>query len=141
MKKVTAGSTYSHPQMMCAIPAGLAVTAADNLPDDSEIKYWLAELTPEMEANEQIASWHRNYGFGLREDEVKTHSEIDERANFIVEILFDGIREEAISHEAAIQKALIAERVKVGSQESINDAKHRAKVEWLKEYLKKHLTK
>lgn len=67
--------------------------------------------------------------------------DIDQQANFIVEVVFDGIREEAISHEAAIQRTLISGRVKVGSQESINDAKHRAKVEWLKSYLQKNLTK
>ena len=51
------------------IPAGLKVIPADNLPDDNDIKYWLWELP--KDATDQMKSWHRNYSFGLYENEVK----------------------------------------------------------------------
>lgn len=59
------------PYTRVKIPAGLRVIPASNLPADSTIKYWLDELTPEMEENPVIESYHRNYGIGLTADEVE----------------------------------------------------------------------
>lgn len=56
---------YGH---IATIPVGTKAEPATNQPKNSEIKYWAKEwkkMTPEEK------SWARNYGFGLRKDEVK----------------------------------------------------------------------
>lgn len=52
------------------IPAGLRCRLTHNIPAPMPIKFWLDELTPEMEANEEFESWYRNYGVGLTVQDV-----------------------------------------------------------------------
>ena len=38
---------------------------ATNLPADSETVWWVESLPSTLADNEQVESWHRNYGIGL----------------------------------------------------------------------------
>ena len=49
------------------IPAGTLVTRATNLPEDSEIKFW---VEPWEGCTEYERRWCETYGFGLRRGEV-----------------------------------------------------------------------
>ena len=50
------------------IPVGTPCIRATNLPEDSEIKFWVLNWKG---MTDKEKSWSRNYGFGLREDEVE----------------------------------------------------------------------
>lgn len=67
-KEITVCYGWQNKEMK--IPAGLSVVLATNLPAERPIKFWLSELTPEMEANDEFESWYRNYGIGLSIQEV-----------------------------------------------------------------------
>jgi len=52
------------------IPKGTPVIPADNLPqpNDSEIAYW---AEPWKGMSERAQSWMRNYGFGIKKEDVE----------------------------------------------------------------------
>lgn len=75
MKTKETFAYYGLSQKEFKVPAGLKVKMATNLPHNSNIRFWLAELTPEMEANDELESWFRNYGFGLHLNEVEYDKE------------------------------------------------------------------
>lgn len=66
--KTTRDITYRYPMTgSVVIPAGTTVVPADNLPTDSEVKYWACK----WHGMDEIAESHeRNYGFGLEEGNV-----------------------------------------------------------------------
>lgn len=52
-------------------PAGLSVIPATNMPEDSEIKFWLDELPVEMQDDLVLESYMQNYGIPLADDQVE----------------------------------------------------------------------
>jgi len=49
------------------IPKGTRVERADNLPSDSEIKFW---AMPWRGMSESQKAWCRNYGYGIAAEDV-----------------------------------------------------------------------
>jgi hypothetical protein len=75
MSRVTKKQSYTLPHGRAVeIPAGLRVIPALNLPADSKIKFWLADMTAEMSSDAEIESHYRNYGFGFNDKEVELKS-------------------------------------------------------------------
>ena len=50
------------------IPKGSKCVLATNLPEGSG--YWLRDLPPEMQLNDEFKSWFETYGFRIKPEEV-----------------------------------------------------------------------
>jgi hypothetical protein len=57
---------------VAVIPKGTKCIPADNLPEDTNIKFW---VEPWKYMNEFQESWTRNYGFGVYAEDVEAYDE------------------------------------------------------------------
>ncbi len=74
MTAITTRETiHGNPGERRVLPAGkrIRVFPADNLPDDSDIKWWVFPLSGDNSWSADIVAWAEDVGVGLTNEDVK----------------------------------------------------------------------